>query len=538
VSRGRVTLAASVVCFSHGNSCPGEVSSMPAPKAGESKQALIITLVFFILLSIVLGVFTYMGYADSDKYLKEKNTAEQNEKRAKDDAVSQRNMTLLYRTYIGMPPADKQELKVAYEDSAKLASKGDKDGNDKSLQELEKSLGWDKVKGLPNTDMIHKMGEYEKKVKELQDVVAQKEEELKKRVDEAKKARDQRDAFEVEAKKELEKQNARADADLKKYNEQIGNQRVYYVDNSKTIEMLKDEIDKKQKEYEKLEKTKKKEIKDLMTQLDKLEEKKPRYDARTFDQPKGKIVLMDKTGSQPFINLGTADRVRKQLTFSIHGLGADGRPLKDSKGSLEIFNIVGEHLSQARITWQADEVHDPVVSGDVLMNTAWDPNQQRHVAISGMVDLTGEGPKERAADALRAVEEFKRSLENQGMIVDAWIDFVDNSVKGKGITRETDYLIMGDLPKTRSGIFREGDTKTKQIDDVVKLATRMDEEATKLGVVKIKLRDFLAMTGYRVPRPKQDDLSKFLKPLSSPFSPIDKTFAKPKVEGESKDKEK
>src|SRR5215471_3713142 len=147
---------------------------MPAPKAGESKQALIITLVFFILLSIVLGVFTYMGYADSDKYLKEKNTAEQNEKRAKDDAVSQRNMTLLYRTYIGMPPTDKQELKVAYEESAKLASKGDKDGNDKSLQELEKSLGWDKAKGLPNTDMIHKMGDYEKKIKELQDMVAQK----------------------------------------------------------------------------------------------------------------------------------------------------------------------------------------------------------------------------------------------------------------------------------------------------------------------------------------------------------------------------
>src|SRR5262249_503536 len=173
----------------------------------------------------------------------------------------------------------------------------------------------------------------------------------------------------------------------------VANQRLYYQDNSKTIEMLKDEIDKKQKEYEKLEKTKKKEIKDLKTQVDKLEEKKPRYDARTFDQPKGKIVLMDKTGSQPFINLGTADRVRKQLTFSIHSLGADGRPLKDSKGSLEIFNIISDHLSQPRITSQTDEIHDPAVRGDGQLNTAWDPTQPRHVGISGMVDLTGEGPR-------------------------------------------------------------------------------------------------------------------------------------------------
>ena len=509
---------------------------MPAAKAGESKQALIITLVFFILLSIVLGVFTYMGYADNDKLLKEKTTAENNEKNAKTERDGQRNLMLISRTFIGMPPADKKELTVAYEDVAKLAGKGD--DNAKTLQELEKTLGWDKAKGLPNTDMVHKIADLEKKSKELQDMVAQKEAESKKRETEAKRAREQRDGYEVDAKKELEKLNVRANADLKKYEEAIGNQRVSYVDNSKTIEMLKDEIDKKQKEFEKLEKTKKKEIKDLQTQLDKLEEKKPRFNARFFDQPKGKIVLMDKTGSQPFINLGTADRARKQLTFSIHALGADGRPMRESKGSLEIFNIVGEHLSQARITSQVDEVHDPVVSGDVLMNVAWDPSQQRHVAISGIVDLTGEGLKERPADALRAVEEFKRSLESQGMVVDAWIDFVDNSIKGKGVTRSTDYLIMGELPKTRSGIIHEGDAKAKQQDDVVKLVTRMEDEATKLGVVKIKLRDFLAMTGYRVPRPKEDDLSKFLKPLTSAYSPIEKNFAKPKAEGEPKGQEK
>src|SRR5262249_12579095 len=161
-------------------------------------------------------------------------------------------------------------LTVAYDDVAKLAGKGD--DNAKSAQEMEKMLGWDKAKGLPNTDMIRKVAEMEKKVKELQDMVAQKEEESKKREAEAKRYRDQQDECDVNGKKELERLNVRANEDLNKYGKAIADQRGSYQDNSKTIEMLKDEIDKKQKEFEKLEKTKKKEIKDLITQLDKLEE--------------------------------------------------------------------------------------------------------------------------------------------------------------------------------------------------------------------------------------------------------------------------
>src|SRR5439155_13167163 len=141
---------------------------------------------------------------------------------------------------------------------------------------------------------------------------------------------------------------------------------------------------------------------DLHILVDKLEERKPKTNALTLDQPKGKIVFMDKTGTLPYINLGSADRVRPQLTFSIHRVGSDGRPLKESKGSLEVLNVIGEHLSQARITEQTDSARDPVGSGDVLMNAAWDPNQKRHVAIDGIVDLTGGATKNyRPADATR-----------------------------------------------------------------------------------------------------------------------------------------
>jgi hypothetical protein len=508
---------------------------MPAARAGESKQALVITLVFFILLSIVLGVFTYMGYNDADKNLKDKTTAENAEKTAKSERDSQKYAAMMARTYFGKPPADKKELTIAYEEAGKLAAKGDDNG--KAVKEMEEMLGWNKAGGLPGADMISKVAAAEKKSKDLQDMVAQKEEEAKKHKLDADNARKRQREAEDNFKKALDDLNARADADLKRYQKVIEQQALAFGDQSKTIEQLKDDGSNKDAKYKKLEDAKKKSDRDFQTQIDKLEDKKPKFTAAMFDQPRGKIVSMDRSGTMPFINLGKADRVRPQLTFSIHSVGSDGKPAKESKGSLEVFNVLSDHLSQARITSQVDATRDPVVSGDVLMNATWDPNQKRHVAIAGIIDLTGEGLVDRPTDALRAVEEFKRTLENQDMIVDAWIDFVDNSIKGKGITPETDYLILGDVPKTRGGIIRDSDTKEKRQDDVVKLRTRMQEEATKVGVPVIRLRDFLTMTGYRVPRTKETpDIGGIHKALTTGGSPIEKAF-KPK-EGETKPADK
>jgi hypothetical protein len=498
---------------------------MPAVKAGESKQALVVTLVFFILLSIVLGILTYMGYSDADKYDKEKKTAENNEKNAKSERDTQRNMNLLYRAYLGVPAADKAELPVAYTDyTSKVAGKGDKDGNDKALADLEKNLGWDKQKGLPNTDMVRAVAELQKKNKEFQDQLAQKDEELKKREADVKKARTDRDNAEVEFKKQLADLGKRADDDLKKYEKAVADARTEYGDQGKQIEQLKEALDNLLKEKEKLGLKKDKEIKDLHTQLARLEDRKPKYNALTFDKPKGKIVLMGKTGELPYINLGNADRVKPQLTFAIHGTGADGRPTKDPKGSLEVIHVIGEHLSQARITNQADAAHDPVVTGDVLINPAWDPNQQRHIAIAGIVDLTGDARKDRPTEADRAVKDFMRALENQNMVVDAWLDIINNSIQGKGISRNTDYLILAPLPEERGyGTVREDDPKTRQRDDVRKLATKMQDEATRMGVPIIKLRDFLTMTGFRQPRTQEDDnLRKVHSSVPAITSPLPK----------------
>ncbi len=149
-----------------------------------------------------------------------------------------------------------------------------------------------------------------------------------------------------------------------------------------------------------------------------------------------KIIEMDRRGTNPYINLGSADHVKPQLTFSIHGVGLDGRPIGPPKGTLEVVNVIGDHLSRTRVTAVKDPNRDPILKGDVLYNPSWNPILKKHVALAGIMDLTGDG-----RDSLA---EFMRNLERQNVIVDAWLDPKDYSIKGKGITVRTDYLIQGE----------------------------------------------------------------------------------------------
>src|SRR5262249_6772937 len=174
-------------------------------------------------------------------------------------------------------------------------------------------------------------------------------------------------------------------------------------------------------------------------------------------------------------------------------VGTDAKPLREGKATLEVVSVLSDHVSQARITSWRDRERDPVLKGDLLFNPAWSPNMRQHVAIAGTVDLTGEGHDD--------LQELIRTLERQNVIVDAYLDTKELTVKGKGLTRQPDYLNLGEAPDVgNSGIVKEDDPKAKRRTEILATMTKMQEEATRNGVAIISLRKFLAMSGYRAPR--------------------------------------
>ena len=102
---------------------------MPRSKAppGESKQGLIMALVFFVLLSVLLAVATYYGFADQQTLQDQKKQAEVKYKSMEGDRNAQKLQKAVYRLAIGIGNQEddevvtgtKAQLKEPYDDAVK-----------------------------------------------------------------------------------------------------------------------------------------------------------------------------------------------------------------------------------------------------------------------------------------------------------------------------------------------------------------------------------------------------------------------------------
>jgi hypothetical protein len=483
---------------------------MPASKNGDSKQGLIIALVVFVVLTLILGVTTWFGYSDQANLQKNATEAKTNA----DNFQKQKNyyqaQALLLKAYAGLDLSDpeKQSLPQAYEQAGQSPPSGDgKEAGTVNLANvratLDKNLGWNPGQQKPART-------YQDTVVALTTEVENTQKKLRKTEDDLKKAKDSYDnlraALEDEVKDWKTKFETAKNENLKLRQDNEKN----LDDKLQQFAALSDQlggIRKKQEEDESKNardiKKAKTEAADLRGKVKKMEREMQPPDIEKFDTPKGQVTQVDPRGTVAWINLGSADNVRAQqnLTFSIFNSGAT-RAKSDRKGALEVAEVMGPHVSMARITDVTDPNRNPIVPGDVLVNPAWSPSNREHVAIAGIIDLTGQGRDN--------TDEFIRTLRQQGIIVDAHLDLKDMTIKGEGLTAQTDYLITGDTPQFSDKDYvprtddKEGnapeDKRFERKTGIHEKLTEMRNRARDLGVTIVPFKRFVALTGYKLPR--------------------------------------
>jgi len=228
--------------------------------------------------------------------------------------------------------------------------------------------------------------------------------------------------------------------------------------------------------------------------IKKLEEKVPRVDLLAYDQPKGKIIEVDRGQETVELNLGSADFVKKGLTFSVFGDGAY-KPSAERKASVEVVEVSGAHRCRARVTEINNAARRPIVKGDLLYNPCWIPGLRDHVAVAGIIDLSGDGQDHTA--------EFVKALESEGVIVDAWLDLKDLALKGalKGMDYKTSFLIVGDDPNLDAELIGKIDPRLDKKLSIRQVMRDLREDAVFKGVFVVSARRYLALAGMKVPRP-------------------------------------
>jgi hypothetical protein len=301
---------------------------------------------------------------------------------------------------------------------------------------------------------------------------------------------------EAKAKQEIKDLTARVaaieaekEAQVKKFEEQLksvaadaAKARTDFEEQRTTMQSDKDklaaELAAKQKSYDeditKLETDRK----DLETRISKLGHSIDKFQARLpeadpFAQPAdGKISWVDQANRTVWINLGTADGLRPQVTFSVAAEGLDDAQAAEKKGSIEVTRVEDAHMAEARITF--DEDTNPLLPGDRIYSLVWDRGRKVGFGIAGIIDMDQDGKED--------LELLKSVIAANNGRVDAAPD-KDGKQQGE-VQVDTRYLILGDFPDNQPELRATWDA--------------LSEEAESLGVETIPLEEFLPLIGWHL----------------------------------------
>jgi hypothetical protein len=530
-------------------------------RGGDEKKntGLIVSLVISTILAITFGVFTYLGYsgkADAEKQAKaasDKATAA--EKKAREEEAAK----LALKVAAGIETdADRTTLAGRRAEAQAVIAR--------ELTGLKSLPKWDGGSEKPPKS-------YEAMVQDLRaaaNTAVQRQKAADDNLEEQKKK------F-AEAVQELDGKLKTAQDNLKKANEEVvaltNRKEASFDDASKKIKELSEQVQQLTLDKQNLDVDKSREITKLREKIDsmtkvrvefqtrvgplmeKLGQEKNRHpDMRELtelhemlakqiegpqslvnDTPKGTITQVQRSSGQlsdkVYINLGSADYVKPGLTFSVLPAGLTGKVAagRDRKGAVEIVAVLEPHLSAAKAVEVVAPIRDPLMAGDLLFNPAWSSSQREHVALAGIIDLNGDG--------IDDTPDLIRALEKQGVLVDAWLDLKDRTIKGPGISEKTTYLILGESP-TYGSIPLEGNKVSEATGDILTKIDEMKNKARDLGVERVPYRKFLSLIGYRLPKltqPVDYSATSYLRGSGGAIKPVE-NGKEPKESKEEKPK--
>jgi len=531
--------------------------------AMKPSTPLILFLVFFIILSLGLGIWGYYGYRGQEDL----------RSKAK-DAKAAGNAGLLSAEYWQMvayearkatgDPAlsadEDQTRKTLYEEfikaDGKFSQQPTKPVMEKWLKENRDRVG--------SSNFREKLAETEKNLKAAQAALNTTQTDLK-------AARDDFSKLDKAQKANFEKHKAAIAAGNKEALEAAKASTEEREKAFKTIVELQEKLAKESVDYtdkigklERLVRKREEELKTKVQQAFELRDANPgglsanqhsllldiSKGKALWDTALGKITQIDLRNGQVYINLGSDSRIKPEVTFNVFGANSSNLPEGKLKATIEVTRVIDRSSSVARITslYDADgreialnesprgrlerEASNALKEGDLLYNLLWGTR----VAIAGTVsysDFLAKSP----AEEMRQLDNFMFQLGRMGIAVDSYIDLNDGSIKGAIVPR-TRFLIVASgysVPKAK-----EGEDKDKVVLDrgavVNQSMAAMRQVAIDNGLFIISLDNFLAVTGQRRTTEFRPSLPAAGTGLSGLIGPAAKT---PEDKGgEIKDKEK
>jgi hypothetical protein len=448
--------------------------------AAREGQGLQIAVIIFAMLTILLAITTYMFYAQASTAAREKEAATKqlNDERATNNKLMYRVLAMKY--VLGMPGVTMQEVDL---------QKGKVGGDDQEVTDILTRF---------NSDMAavgDQVGEGETKsygglVKALFAAVQRKHASAADAIQQSKQAQTDKDATAKREKDRADTAEANAtksqsqlDAELAKYNEDRAKL-------TKTNEQLQADLDAKAKTTKvAIDDAAKKadkastEAKQLQTTVDFQEQRifqlnrELGKETDPLDKPDGRIVHVNQAQKRAWIDLGKADGLTRQMSFSVFDQGLTAVANAKPKARIEVVQISDDHMAEARIV--QDKVSDLIQPGDVVFTPAWSPGEHVRFALCGKMDIDG--------DRLDDYDLIRNVISLNGGVIDA--ELRPDGTRTGTISVNTRYLVLGEAPDVSA------DNPNAQ--NAINAYSETVKEAERHAVLKRSPKELLVMMGWK-----------------------------------------
>ncbi len=205
-----------------------------------------------------------------------------------------------------------------------------------------------------------------------------------------------------------------------------------------------------------------------------------------FERADAQVVYADQQNKIVRLNVGTEDGIRPLTTFNVFPSDAVDVGGAKSKGSVQVVAALGPHECEARIL--EDEMSSPIMAGDLVYTPLWRPGEKIRYALDYNLDVNGDGRSD--------LDEIIGLIKLSGAEVAAHID-ADGKVQGaidsrvyRLVVSETEIV---DVLKKNASL----DQATK--DQILQTREAFLDAAQENGVRSMTLSDFLARVGYKKP---------------------------------------
>ncbi len=437
--------------------------------ASRESQGLQVALILFVMVTVVLAVTTYLYFSAAERESQKAEAAESRARQADETVNSLEFQNQIFRHVLGYEMRNRDEL-----DSIVQALQ---DTTREDMQEVLGDFERDmRVYGVGFQDQVLN---YRTLPSHLLAVVNDKNSKLAEAdrmqselVSERNRIQETGERRLNQVQTELVSTQQELEAERKKFNQE--RQRI--LDTKEELAAL---VPEKERELNQVRSEAasridglQKETQQNQVMIAALQERLEDRREETFEEADGEVTWVDQNSQMVWINLGSADGLRRQMTFSVYDRRHTGVESAPIKGRIEVTRVMESRLAEARIL--EDDLSDPIMQGDIIYSPSFRRGQRTHFALVGIMDITGDGRSD--------LERVKSLITANNGVVDAELQ-PDGTIVGQ-MTSTTRYLVRGESPTDKSN------------ERLMQGYSEMIGEATRQGIQSMSLENLLDRMGY------------------------------------------